>query len=540
MSNDSATSDVFDLLVVGGGINGCGIARDAAGRGLSVALAEMNDLASATSSASTKLFHGGLRYLEYLEFNLVRHALREREVLLRAMPHISWPMRFVLPFSPDMRFDSNTPVSRILNLLMPWLKGRRPSWIIRFGLFLYDLLGGRELLPSTRSLDLRGTKEGEPLKERFQKAYEYSDCWIEDSRLVVLNAQDAENRGAHIMVRTKVEKAVRSSDAWEITLRNTQTNDERAIKARMLVNAGGPWVGDIIHQRANIRSNEGVRLVRGSHIVTKRLYGHDKCYFFQGADGRIIFAIPYETDFTLIGTTDQEHKNPDVTPECTVAEQQYLVDFANTYFKRDISLDDIVWTYSGMRPLYDDGASSATAATRNYTLKVDAADGAPILNIFGGKITTYRKLAEDAMDKIIPFFPGTSGHWTAGVALPGGDFAVEGVDGLISRLMQDYPFLSPLWARRLVRAYGTLSWDVLGHAESQADLGLEFGATLTEREVLWLVRREYARTADDVVWRRSKLGLRLTGDEIQGLESWMQTYHDPAKTLSSAMRGEQA
>ena len=539
MSDDAVVPDVFDLFVVGGGINGCGIARDAAGRGLTVALAEMNDLASATSSASTKLFHGGLRYLEYFEINLVRHALREREVLLSAMPHISWPMRFVLPFSPDMRFEADTPVSRVLNRVMPWMKGRRPAWMIRFGLFLYDQLGGRKLLPATTTLDLRGTAEGEPLQDRFRKAYEYSDCWIEDSRLVVLNARDAEDRGAHIMVRTKVEKAVRSADAWEIMLRDTETNESRVIKARMLVNAGGPWVGDIIHQRVRIKSNEGVRLVRGSHIVTKKLYAHDKCYFFQGADGRIIFAIPYESDFTLIGTTDQEHKDPNVVPKCTLEEQQYLVDFANTYFKHDISLDDIVWTFSGVRPLYDDGASSATAATRDYTLKVDATGGAPILNIFGGKITTYRKLAEDAMDKIAPFFPGASGHWTAGVALPGGDFAVNGVDGLITRLALDYPFLSPLWARRLVRAYGTLSWDILGQAENKADLGVEFGATLTEREVVWLVSREYARTAEDVVWRRNKLGLRMTSEEIEGLESWMQAYHHRTRTSACVQTGEQ-
>ncbi len=264
--------------------------------------------------------------------------------------------------------------------------------------------------------------------------------------------------------------------------------------------------------------------MRGSHIVTRRLYDHDKCYFFQGTDGRIIFAIPYETDFTLIGTTDAEHHDPDVAPECTPQERRYLVDFANSYFKRDLSVEDIVWTYSGVRPLYDDGASSATAATRDYTLKVDATDGAPILNIFGGKITTYRKLAEDAMDKIVPFFPGTSGHWTAGVALPGGDFGVSEVDSLFDRLERDYPFLSPVWARRLVRAYGTESWNVLGGAESEADLGVTFGATLTEREVTWLMTREYARTAEDVIWRRNKLGLRLSRDEVTKLDQWMDAY----------------
>ena len=512
----------YDLFVIGGGVNGCGIARDAAGRGMSVALAEMNDLASATSSASTKLFHGGLRYLEYLEINLVRHALKEREVLLSAMPHISWPMRFVLPYSPDMRFEGETPVSRILARVMPWMKGRRPAWMIRLGLFMYDHLGGRKILPATGTLNLQDTPEGAPLIDKFRKAYEYSDCWIEDSRLVVLNARDAQQRGARIMVRTRVESAQRQGDHWNITVRDLQTDTCEIVRARMLVNAGGPWVGDIIHQKLNLKSNEGVRLVRGSHIVTRRLYDHDKCYFFQGTDGRIVFAIPYETDFTLIGTTDAEHGDPHMRPECTPQEQAYLIDFANRYFRQQISADDVVWTYSGVRPLYDDGASSATAATRDYTLKVDAMDGAPILNIFGGKITTYRKLAEDAMDRIVPFFPGTSGHWSAGVALPGGDFPVTGVEVLIGRLMADYPFLDRFWARRLIRAYGTEAWDVLGVAKEKSDLGHDFGATLSAREVGWLMTREYARTGEDVVWRRNKLGLRLSTDEIVQLDVWMQ------------------
>ncbi len=520
------TPKPYDLFVIGGGINGVGIARDAAGRGMSVALAEMNDLASATSSASTKLFHGGLRYLEYFEIKLVRHALEEREVLLSAMPHISWPMRFVLPYSPDMRFEGETPVSRILARVMPWMKGRRPAWMIRLGLFLYDHLGGRKMLPATTTLTLSGTPEGAPLVDKFRKAYEYSDCWIEDSRLVVLNARDAAERGARIMVRTRVEGATRADDHWDVTVRDTETDTTEVIRARMLVNAGGPWVGDIIHQKLHVKSNEGVRLVRGSHIVTKRLYDHDKCYFFQGTDGRIIFAIPYETDFTLIGTTDAEHHDPHVRPTCTPEEQAYLIDFANQYFKQDINADDVVWTYSGVRPLYDDGASSATAATRDYTLKVDQADGAPILNIFGGKITTYRKLAEDAMDKVVPFFPGTRGHWTARVPLPGGDFPVDGVEILVERLKADYPFLGPFWARRLVKAYGTEAWDVLGDAKDEADLGQSFGASLTGREVTWLMEREYARSAEDVVWRRNKLGLRLGKAEISALDVWMQAQRD--------------
>jgi glycerol-3-phosphate dehydrogenase len=509
---------IYDVFIIGGGINGCGIARDTAGRGLSVALAEMNDLASATSSASTKLFHGGLRYLEYFEFRLVREALIERETLLRAMPHISWPMRFVLPYHKDMRFESATPTSQLLGLLMPWMRGRRPAWLIRLGLFLYDNLGGRKILKGTTTLSLPGTPEGAALDDRFQTAYEYSDCWVEDSRLVVLNARDAEARGANIYVRTKVTAAARVDDLWHITLDNGETKF-----ARVLVNAAGPWVGEIIGQTLRLNSRDGVRLVRGSHIVTKRLYDHDKCYFFQGTDGRIIFSIPYETDFTLIGTTDAEHSDPDTKPFCTETERDYLIDFANKYFKKAISAADVVWTYSGVRPLHDDGASSASAATRDYTLKVDKNGGAPVLNIFGGKITTYRRLAESAMEKLAPYFPALPDKWTAGVPLPGGDFAVNGVSDLISKLQSDYPFLTAFWARRLVRAYGTEAWAVLGDAATADDLGQDFGATLTAREVDWLISHEYARAAEDVVWRRSKLGLRMTAAQIAALDVWMQS-----------------
>ena len=523
VANHETQPGVCDLFVVGGGINGSGIARDAAGRGLSVVVAEMNDLASGTSSASTKLFHGGLRYLEYFEFRLVREALIERETLLRAMPHISWPMRFVLPYSKDMRFEGQTPTSKLLNVVMPWMRGRRPAWLIRLGLFLYDNLGGRKILAGTRRFDLRNSPEGVPLKDAFSTAFEYSDCWIEDSRLVVLNARDAVERGATLLVRTKVAATVRTDDYWDVTVQDTQSGETRVIRAKMIINAGGPWVGDILHGTARINSSESVRLVRGSHIVTRKLYDHDKCYFFQGTDGRIIFAIPYETDFTLIGTTDVDHKDPTVPPECTPEEQAYLLDFASQYFEKPVTHDDIVWAYSGVRPLYDDGASSATAATRDYTLKVDSDGGAPILTVFGGKITTYRRLAENALDKIAPFFPGLSGAWTAGVALPGGDFAVDGFDDLVAKLSADFPFLSDFQARRLVRAYGTDAWPCLGDAKSIDDLGRDFGASLTEREVVWLIEKEFAHTAEDVVWRRSKLGLRLSAGEIEILNTWMET-----------------
>jgi glycerol-3-phosphate dehydrogenase len=510
--------ETVDLFIIGGGINGCGIARDAAGRGLTVTLAEQGDLAQATSSASTKLFHGGLRYLEYFEFRLVREALEERETLLVAMPHISWPMRFVLPISPDMRFDSDTPTSRLLSRVMPWMRGRRPAWLIRLGLFLYDTMGGRKILPATRALDLTRDPAGKPLKPGFARAYEYSDCWVEDSRLVVLNARDAEAKGATILTRTRVVSADRSADGWTIT---TESPAGRQVHhARALVNAGGPWVEDVIRNVARINSTEGVRLVRGSHIVTRRLFDHDRCYFFQGSDGRIIFAIPYEQDFTLIGTTDQDHQGKPGEARCTDAERNYLIAFANRYFAKEIKAEDVVWTYSGVRPLYKDGAKSATAATRDYVLSLDQA-GAPLLNVFGGKITTYRRLAESALAKLSPYFPAAKAPWTARAPLPGGDFPQADVGRLTADLRAAYPFMDAYWAGRLIRAYGSEAPKVLGTARQAADLGRDFGATLTEAEVRWLMAREYARTAEDVVWRRSKLGLRLTADQIAALQAWM-------------------
>ncbi|MEL6887786.1 MAG: glycerol-3-phosphate dehydrogenase [Pseudomonadota bacterium] len=507
MSDDQ----VFDLFIIGGGINGTGIARDAAGRGLKVGLAEAGDLGGATSSASTKLFHGGLRYLEFFEFGLVKSALKEREVLLKAMPHISWPMRFVLPYAPDMRFDSDTPTSRLLRITMPWIeKGRRPAWLVRLGLFLYDNLGGREILPGTKTLDLTTAPEGKSLKSRFRMAYEYSDAWVEDSRLVMLNARDAEARGATILTRCRVTEAARDGDLWRVD------TERGTYRAKALVNAGGPWVADILTgvMRQNTRHN--IRLVRGSHIVTKRLYDHDKAYFFQGTDGRIIFAIPYEQDFTLIGTTDADHDGVDVKPQITDTERDYLCAFASEYFEQDVTPDDVVWTYSGVRPLYDDGASSATAATRDYVLALDD-NGPPVLSVFGGKITTYRKLAEQALAKM-----GLGEAWTAGVPLPGGDFAVADVGKLTHQLAADYPFLDAAWTGRLIRAYGTEAWDVLGDAKSSDDLGHAFGATLTEAELRWMMTREYACEGADALWRRTKLGLRLTKDERTAVDTWMK------------------
>ena len=512
----------YDLFVIGGGINGCGIARDAAGRGLSVGLAEMNDLASATSSASTKLFHGGLRYLEYFEIRLVREALIEREILLRMMPHISWPMRFVLPYSDDMRFDNTTPASRLLSLFMPWMKGRRPAWLIRLGVFLYDHLGGRKLLPATTTIDLHEHYAGKVLKDRYHRAFEYSDCWIQDSRLVVLNAQDARDRGAHIATRTKVVSAQRSSGIWRITLHDQASDTTREVTARLLVNAGGPWVGDLIGNTIGVNATQGVRLVRGSHIVTRKLFEHDKCYFFQGRDGRIIFAIPYEGDFTLIGTTEAEHSDLSVTPRCTEQEQAYLIDFASQYFKTPVTGDDVIWTYSGVRPLYDDGASSATAATRDYVLSLDDTDGAPLLNVFGGKITTYRKLAEAALAKMTTIFPEMSGDWTATAPLPGGDFPVDGANDLVAGLLGDYAFLDQAWAARLIRTYGTQAREILGSSQKIDDLGQVFGPQVTRAEIDWTIEKEWVCSAEDFLWRRTKLGLHFLPSQAKALAAYIE------------------
>ena len=435
------------------------------------------------------------------------------------MPHISWPMRFVLPYHPDMHFEGETPASKLLNRVMPWTRGRRPAWLIRLGLFLYDHLGGRRILPATTTLDLRKDLAGQVLNPKFRHAYEYSDCWVEDARLVVLNARDAADRGAKIMTRARVTAAERMGDHWQITVDRGQ--EAEVFRAKVLVNAGGPWVEQVVRGIAHIDTTESIRLVRGSHIVVKKLFDHGKSYFFQGEDGRIIFAIPYEEDFTLIGTTDMDHQGDPHQAICTEAEQDYLCTFASQYFARPVTRADVVWTYSGVRPLYNDGVKSAQAATRDYVLSLNA-EGAPILSVFGGKITTYRKLSEAALAKIAHFLAPTQGNWTAGVPLAGGNFPVADVAVLIRALKIRYPFLSDYTCRRMTRAYGTEAPAILGAARSDADLGRSFGAGLTEVELRWLMAREYARTAEDVVWRRSKLGLRLSAGEIAAIDEWMK------------------
>jgi glycerol-3-phosphate dehydrogenase len=487
---------IFDIAIIGGGINGCGIARDAVGRGLSVFVCEKNDLASATSSASTKLIHGGLRYLEYHEFRLVREALTEREVMWRLAPHIIWPLRFVLPHH----------------------KGLRPAWLLRLGLFLYDHLGGRKYLPATRTLRLNRDPAGGPLKPDFTLGFEYSDCWVEDARLVVLNARDAVEKGAEVATRTRCSHAERRDGLWHLSLVDERTGRQRQIRARSLVNAAGPWVADIMH--AVLRDNHPapVRLVQGSHIVTKRLYDHDRCYIFQNSDGRIFFAIPYERDFTLVGTTDQDYQGDPAQVKISPEEIEYLCKGASDYFKKPITRDQVVWSYSGVRPLYDDGASAAQAATRDYVLKLDAPEGQPaLLTVYGGKITTHRRLAESALASLAPHLPAATKRpagWTAKEPLPGGDFVMTAFEAELTRLRQRYPFLPEATARRLFRAYGTRVHDLIGAARGMGDLGAVLGADLTEAEVRYLVRAEWAMTAEDVLWRRTKLGLRLSGVQV--------------------------
>lgn len=489
---------IHDVFVIGGGVNGCGIARDAAGRGLGVFLAEQHDLASGTSSASTKLIHGGLRYLEHYEFRLVREALIEREVLLRAAPHIIWPLRFVLPHH----------------------KGLRPWPLLRLGLFLYDHLGGRKILPATRSVDLRTDVTGQPLKDLYTRGYEYSDCWVEDSRLVVLNARDAAEKGAIIRTRTKCLSARRVDGIWEIRIA-TEGRGEETVHARAMINSAGPWVSQVLGSVIGHNDPDRIRMVKGSHLVVEKLYGHDRCYIFQNADGRICFAIPYETNFTLIGTTDEDHKGDPGKPEISVAETDYLLGAVSEYFRKPVTRQMIRWAYSGIRPLYDDGASKAQEATRDYVLKLDhPMGGAPLLSVFGGKITTFRKLAEAAMEKISPFFPQMGKPWTHDASLPGGNFPVEEVNQRMVSLAQQFPFLDRSNAQRLFRAYGTDAEKILEGSRSVADLGPSFGP-LSAREITWLKDREWALNSDDILWRRSKLGLHMSEKDQGALRNFM-------------------
>lgn len=494
------SDNTYDVVIVGGGINGCGIARDASGRGLKVLLCEKTDFAAGTSSASTKLIHGGLRYLEHYEFGLVRESLSEREVLWRMAPHIIWPLRFVLPHNA----------------------GLRPAWIIRLGLFLYDHIGGRKKLPPCRTFSLASDAAGVPLKRSLGKAFEYSDCWVDDARLVVLNALDAQARGADIRARTECIEAVRDENTWRITLRGADGATE-TVFAKAVVNAAGPWVADVIEKKLGGNSKASVRLVKGSHIVVPKIFDHDRCYIFQNADRRIIFAIPYQDDFTLIGTTDIELESLPDKVEINAAEIDYLCEAVSEYFEKPVRPEDVVWTYAGIRPLYNDGDGAAQEVTRDYVLdRTGEADGPVLLNVFGGKITTFRRLAQDALAKLADVFPNAGAPWTEGATLPGGDFPFDAFDAFVVDLQKSYPNLPSALIRRLARSYGTRAGDILGDATDTASLGRYFGDTLYEREVDYLMRVEWARSAEDVLWRRSKLGLRIDAAGVQALVDWFK------------------
>jgi glycerol-3-phosphate dehydrogenase len=493
----NAVPDGCDLLVVGGGVNGAGIARDAAGRGLAVVLCEQDDLASHTSSASTKLIHGGLRYLEHFEFRLVQKALAERELLLDAAPHIMWPLRFVLPHESHLR----------------------PAWMIRAGLFLYDHLARRRRLPASETIDLARHPAGAPLKTRERRGFVYSDGWVDDARLVVLNAVDARERGATILTRTRCTRLSREHGAWSARLTD-RDGVQRTLRARAVVNATGPWVGSFLDQASPVRARRAVRLVKGSHIVVPRLFGHPFAYLFQNADRRIIFAIPYEQDFTLLGTTDVEYQGDAARAAIDADETSYLCELANRYFVRQISPADVVWSYSGVRPLLEDESADPASVTRDYAFEFDA-DGPPLLSVFGGKITTYRRLAEDALALLAPGLGVHGPRWTAGAPLPGGDLPARDFDQFRAALAARYPALDASLLTRLARQYGSRVQRILKSTSEAGQLGEQVLPGLYAAELAYLRREEWAISADDILWRRSKLGLHLPRTAAATLDDWL-------------------
>ncbi len=493
--------NLYDVFVIGGGVNGTSVARDAAGRGLSVCLCEQDDLANHTSSASTKLIHGGLRYLEHYEFRLVREALSEREIIYKSAPHIVWPLRFVLPH----------------------VKGLRPRWMLRAGLFLYDYIGKRKLLPPTETVKFANHVSGKPLKEGFNHGFIYSDAWVMDARIVVLNAQSAQNNGADLYTRSKVTKAQRIEDGkkWEI---HVQSGDENlTFYAKTLVNAAGPWVSDILGEgKVEFHTKENVRLVQGSHIVVPQIFDHPYCYIFQNPDNRIIFAIPYENDFTLIGTTDVDYKGNPADVKCTDEEKAYLINAINEYFTKQLTVGDIVWDFAGVRPLYDDGQDQAQKATRDFVLSLDAphgnSDGA-ILNIFGGKITAARELGEKVMQKIAPLFKNTHGNWTATEILPGGDMGLD-FEAYLADFKKQYSWLDEKVAHHYVRHYGSKAHEIVKEASSMETLGQYMGDICYEAELTYVRDKEWAQTAEDYLWRRTKTGLHFAEETQNQIQKW--------------------
>ena len=491
--------EIVDLFVIGGGVNGAGIARDAAGRGLSVILCEKDDLAEGTSSRSGKLVHGGLRYLEYYEFRLVREALIEREVLLESAPHIIWPMRFVLPHSPD----------------------DRPAWLVRLGLFLYDHLGGRKRLPATRTLNLRTAPEGAPIKDAFRRGFEYSDCWVDDARLVVINALDAAERGARVFTRTACTAVRRENGLWVVEMQDGRTGIRTVVRARALINAAGPWVNDIVNRVAGQNSRRNVRLVKGSHIVVPKFWEGRQAYLIQNSDKRVIFINPYQNDLALIGTTDIPYEGRPEDVAADESEIDYLIKVVNRYFKRGLARGDVVYSFSGVRPLYDDNADNPSAVTRDYIFELDASAGqAPLLSVFGGKITTFRKLAEHALDRIAPFFPHMGKPWTAKAHLPGGDIANADFEQFLGDLAGEYPWMPASLLKHYGRLYGTRTRALVGAARSLDELGRCFGKDFFEREAAYLFDREWAVTSADILERRTKHGLHLSAEERAAFEHW--------------------
>ncbi|MEJ8812330.1 glycerol-3-phosphate dehydrogenase [Variovorax ureilyticus] len=527
-ASSAASETDCDVLIVGGGINGCGIARDLAGRGWRVVLCEKDDLAAHTSSSSTKLIHGGLRYLEYYEFSLVRKALQEREVLLKSAPHIMWPLRFVMPHDPSMR----------------------PAWMIRMGLFMYDHLARREVLPGSRSVDLRKHPAGKPLKSAFKRGFVYSDGWVDDARLVVLNALDARERGAEVLTRTRCVSAQRSADAWTAVLEGP--DGRRNVRARAVVNAAGPWAEAFLRGVARSARDEALatrhlRLVKGSHIVVPRVFAHDHAYIFQNPDKRIIFAIPYQDEFTLIGTTDIELPGDDPgAAHISDDEIDYLCTQASRYFEKPIQPSDVVWTYSGVRPLLDDASGDPSAVTRDYLLESNIA-AAPLLSVWGGKITTFRKLAEDAADEVGRMLGDARKPWTEGAFLAGGDLSEwvgatsrtsrpdDDFERFVAEVKKRHPWLDAGVARRLARAYGARVAEVIGDAASMGDLGPAIAPGLHERELRYLQNEEWACSGDDVLWRRSKLGLHYTRDQREQVHAWMQVHQSDKEEVHAAV-----
>jgi glycerol-3-phosphate dehydrogenase len=502
-NKESTPLEIADILVIGGGINGAGIARDAAGRGLNVVLCEKDDLAQHTSSSSTKLIHGGLRYLEYFDFPLVRHALREREVLLKSAPHIIWPLRFLLPHH----------------------KALRPRWMIRLGLFLYDHIGGRRLLPASWGVDLHKHVGGEVLKPEFTRGFEYSDCWVQDARLVVLNVRDAHKRGARICTHTKCTALDRESDHWMVTLTNSRNGKETRLRARAVVNAAGPWVEHTLHLDVSVDTDSGVRLVKGSHIVVPRLFDHPYPYIFQNEDNRVMFAIPYEGDYTLLGTTEVEIQGGPDDVSIDDSEITYICNAINRYMKTPVKASDIVWSYTGVRPLFDDHSKNASKVTRDYVLQMDD-DGPPILSVFGGKLTTYRKLSEQAVDLLKAPMGFAQSGWTTGTTLPGGDIENGDFEKFLIRCKQAYAWLDEAVLNDYARNYGSELDRLLNGCSSIGDLGKNFGGGLFECEVAYLMKYEWAETAEDILWRRTKKGLRVPeGTDIR-LQAWMDSHKD--------------